>query len=364
MPWSNKNTELELRPLFLLTAISFALGQALMLWYNLTYHTGNDIYSTIAALVIAMVVSVLLSVTRISTDKISLYVVLAVAVIFLVELTHAFTNQQLGSRIIVTYLMLVSAVFGVFHYKQATCLAVAGFVAVSIAFLSKPQPDLPLLMHLLCVSLMIATMSLQGISVRRQKDAVANYQKQALTDSLTGLPNRRATWEKLEQLDAAFRASACRQDQSVASDDDTPVVPSYVIILIDLDHFKQVNDKYGHPAGDRVLQEVGSWLQLLAQNNGGMVGRWGGEEFLMVLPNTNARSGYFLAEQLEQPILLPDQLPTITLSGGAVVSDDCNNLNELLSVADHRLYTAKQGGRCQVRWSRRTAIDQLNDGLS
>ncbi|WP_077036469.1 GGDEF domain-containing protein [Pelomonas sp. KK5] len=164
-----------------------------------------------------------------------------------------------------------------------------------------------------------------------------NYEM-AMKDMLTGLSNRRAISEEL----AHAVARAQRQGALLS------------LLLIDIDHFKRVNDEYGHPAGDAVLQSVAHTLaeRLRAQDQ---IGRFGGEEFIVVLPDTGLDGARILAEALREAI---EATPAtwgahgiaVTISvgvrGGLIVGGDTRE--SLVAAADAALYRAKQGGRNRV----------------
>jgi diguanylate cyclase (GGDEF)-like protein len=128
-------------------------------------------------------------------------------------------------------------------------------------------------------------------------------------------------------------------------------------MLLDLDHFKQVNDRYGHDVGDRVLLEVSGVLRRVAEAHGAMCGRWGGEEFALFLPGTDAQAAAGLAEQLRREIAdlqVEDggggRLSITASLGFAPVEglrqDSGQELWEpALKCADQLLYRAKHAGR-------------------
>jgi two-component system cell cycle response regulator len=156
------------------------------------------------------------------------------------------------------------------------------------------------------------------------------------TDALTGLRNRRHVEEYLVKLTSLARRNA------------EPIA----VLVIDIDHFKSVNDRHGHEAGDAVLREVaGRMLGSVRLED--MVGRWGGEEFLVVLPNTAAEGAAELAERLRQvvaetPCRLADgDAVQVTISVGCAASliDDAGRL---VRSADAAMYEAKESGRNRV----------------
>jgi two-component system, cell cycle response regulator len=169
------------------------------------------------------------------------------------------------------------------------------------------------------------------------------------TDALTGLRNRRHVEEYLTKLVSLARRN----------------VEPIAVLIVDIDHFKSVNDGHGHDAGDAVLREVaGRMVDSVRLED--MVGRWGGEEFLVVLPNTAAQGAAELAERLRQvvagePCRLPDggAVPvTISLGCAASVIDDAATL---VRSADAAMYEAKESGRNRVVVA---ASDELQRGAA
>lgn len=155
----------------------------------------------------------------------------------------------------------------------------------------------------------------------------------ARLDALTGVAGRAALEGELQRaLDAARRTNS-----------------PLSVILSDIDHFKQVNDVHGHGVGDDVLR---AFAKRLRRNVGsaGTVGRWGGEEFMAVLPSVSRDDALALAERLRQSVSESAiaGLP-ITASFGVAALRPDDDLNQLFSRADERLYDAKNGGRNTVR---------------
>jgi diguanylate cyclase (GGDEF)-like protein len=160
----------------------------------------------------------------------------------------------------------------------------------------------------------------------------------AMRDELTGLPNRRAA---LEALDREWAATG-RHEQPLS------------LLMLDLDHFKQINDRYGHPAGDAVIQQVADLLRTRLRGQD-VAGRFGGEEFVIILPDTAPEGARALAEVLraeiaEMVIDVGGQVVRITTSIGlyGVWPNEAESIPELIRRADAALYRAKAGGRNQV----------------
>lgn len=167
---------------------------------------------------------------------------------------------------------------------------------------------------------------------------VARYRQLNLLmtrDSLTGLLNHSAIAEAADK--EAFRARRLQQMVSVA--------------MLDLDHFKQVNDTHGHPVGDRVIKSLSRLLtQRLRKSDA--IGRYGGEEFAVVLPDTSAQQAVALLDDIRQAFAQIEQQAkgakfAVSLSCG-IASSTCSNGSALLQVADEALYAAKHQGRNRV----------------
>ncbi len=160
------------------------------------------------------------------------------------------------------------------------------------------------------------------------------FEKMAFTDALTGLPNRRFALEHVTQLWELFR----RSEQVFAC------------TICDVDHFKQINDGYGHECGDQVLVQVAARLRSLARACD-QVCRFGGEEFLVISPATDLEGGRLLAERLRtglegEAIEYPGFNRSITASFGVAQADPgMERADLLLKAADEALYGAKEKGR-------------------
>ena len=163
---------------------------------------------------------------------------------------------------------------------------------------------------------------------------LAIAQLQAATDGLTGLPNRRAVQDTLNRMVA----------QSARG------VSPLAALLLDLDHFKNINDTLGHDQGDEVLAAAAVALQSAVRDSD-FVGRYGGEEFLLLLPETDKQAALEVAEKVRKAIAtihLPN-LNQITASiGVAVLPDDAGDAPTLIRSADRALYSAKKNGRNRV----------------
>lgn len=169
-----------------------------------------------------------------------------------------------------------------------------------------------------------------GLLLAQLRDANAELQMAATTDQLTGLANRR-------QVDRAMRDSAD---------------PSLAVVMADVDHFKQVNDTWGHPTGDAVLRTVASRLRRSLRTED-VIGRWGGEEFLIMLPGAGGDDALEVCERLldavRAPLMIDDGPEQVTVSlGVAARSTLAEDVEDLLRRADAALYRAKADGRDRV----------------
>lgn len=178
-------------------------------------------------------------------------------------------------------------------------------------------------------------------SVVQAAPLLANLRNLALaelragTDALTGLPNQRASHETMQRMTA--QADRAKRPLSV--------------LLLDLDHFKKVNDVFGHAAGDNVLAAVGVSLRS-ALREGDFCGRFGGEEFIVLLPDTDLADGGLVGEKIRdsvEKIRVPSVQREITISiGVAAVPGHGSDADTVARVADRALYAAKAGGRNRV----------------
>jgi diguanylate cyclase (GGDEF)-like protein len=194
---------------------------------------------------------------------------------------------------------------------------------------------------ILCVWMLIGATygTLQWIALRRrhreQRKKIAElqnekdkYQKLSTIDALTKALNRHGIEQFVESLQAANLPTS--------------------VIVIDLDHFKRINDHRGHYDGDRVLQAVGELLRLHSRNTDGL-GRWGGEEFVLVCPGASLSKAASLAEKLRERIMqanfLPEDPVVITASFGVATSAAGADFDDTFRQADQALYLAKSRGR-------------------
>ncbi|CAK0781055.1 two-component system, cell cycle response regulator [Gammaproteobacteria bacterium] len=183
----------------------------------------------------------------------------------------------------------------------------------------------------------------QQVAERTQALLEANQKLQKLTeyDYLTGIANRRkfdSFWK--DECNRALRQGA-----------------SLAVILIDIDHFKDYNDYYGHQAGDICLQRVAQAMMTTVQRRGDLLARYGGEEFIVILPDISATDARQVAESMRaavQALNIPHaknkiaSVVTISLGVAYMTTDAAHNFPDLIGEADANLYQAKRQGRNRV----------------
>lgn len=189
--------------------------------------------------------------------------------------------------------------------------------------------------------LLLALSTIATIYVRQALIAEASVrrelQRRASTDALTGLPNRRSFIHALE-----------RSIDRAAGDETRKLS----IAIFDIDHFKQINDRFGHPAGDEVIKEVANRAHASLRKRD-LVGRIGGEEFAIIFPQADLGTASLVCERLRQaiadrPVVHEAALIPFTASFGIAGFKPGDSIDRLMARADGALYEAKTGGRNQV----------------
>jgi diguanylate cyclase (GGDEF)-like protein len=211
------------------------------------------------------------------------------------------------------------------------------FGMLSIAAHQLPFNDLDMKF----IQLMGRQFATRVVDILLRQQATQILIERATRDALTGLLNRGTILERLSS-----QLALARRTQQALS-----------VILLDIDHFKMVNDTYGHAAGDDVLREIARRL-LSDARDGDHVGRYGGEEFLVVLYPCNQAEAVRAAERFRQGVaatlMIIEAAPapglSITISLGAASAEDCPQIDaaELIQRADRALYTSKAIGRNSV----------------
>lgn len=169
---------------------------------------------------------------------------------------------------------------------------------------------------------------------RHMQDKAERFEALSEVDELTGLINRR----KLTEQANILVAHAKRRCESIA------------ILLIDIDHFKAVNDSFGHLKGDQVLHELGKVLRTQGRESD-IVARYGGEEFVILLPGSDEAGARVAADRFHgaiNQISVGNQFLTVSIGGSVAYNDPHLSFEKLFKAADAALYKAKSGGRNQT----------------
>jgi diguanylate cyclase (GGDEF)-like protein len=201
---------------------------------------------------------------------------------------------------------------------------------------NRPNVSLPLLLAVVGISLAALLGSL--ILVWSRNERMQELRRQASLDSLTGLKNRRRFEEDLRMVMARGRREGTQG----------------AVLMLDLDHFKQVNDSHGHPAGDRMIEEVAEVLRRRTRESD-VLARLGGDEFAIVLPRCSPAEARIVAESIAASIAshrsTDPNLEPITASVGVAMfgTDPRTSVESVISEADTAMYAAKDEGRDGVR---------------
>ena len=270
----------------------------------------------------------------------------------LLAIAFAYTAIGPNDRGLVLILIALVMVFGMYTHqpRQAAFAGVLAMVllAMCMGVLSHIDPVYyPPTLELLRFELMIGTLpplilaayqisawrNRLALQRRELRETLEKVQALASRDALTGLYNRRHMQDRL--LDSAKRHERYGE--------------RFTIVLVDLDHFKRINDVHGHRVGDEALMAFAS-AATLALRESDTVGRWGGEEFLFILPNTSPTKVLVALDRLRaalQHCSISSRVPglRVAFSAGVAQHDLAAPVHRTLERADHALYQAKTAGR-------------------
>ena len=269
-------------------------------------------------------------------------------------------------RAVTLSILVVVMVFGGFSATQrqlrAMCAATITLLGLTMAHMSRTDPQrYPPLEEavnfvtgsamLLAVALLAELLSRlrRKLKLRTQElaDALARIQDLATHDELTQLANRR-------QMSQALVDETARRDRT-----GEPLC----VAVIDLDHFKRINDTLGHAMGDAVLQQFAQQAQACVRH-GDMLARWGGEEFLLLLPRTRIDASQIVLERMrsrvrQSPSGHPGAASPVTFSAGVAESPVGEGIEMAIERADKAMYRAKREGRDRVACAARPTRIQV-----
>lgn len=225
--------------------------------------------------------------------------------------------------LVVVVLLLLSVFFKIFYGVVATAVALA---------------------LLLCWVLSFSYVQIR-LGSGHLKQARDRLETLAVTDALTEIDNRAHLLKRGEQESARIARNSCRN------------LPSACLgcILVDIDNFKSVNDMWGHQVGDQVLKGVAQRLRASVRPYD-IIGRYGGEEFALLLPDTTFEQSLMVAERLRvavnsEPFIIGGEELVVTVSlGVSCYNEKDRGLNDLLQRADEGLDKAKEGGHNRLAW--------------
>ncbi|SMB97003.1 GGDEF domain-containing protein [Deinococcus hopiensis] len=294
--------------------------------------TSHGWESTFGALFCGAILAALLS-RRITLRFLDLLVTFSVSLVLVIQLIQQFQSPALPEpRLYFIGLFVILATVTNLPLRPALLWMGVIMLAYLTLILTRPAPqDFTLLVEMSVVVLLILQLGIFGRQITSERTEGLQYRTLALTDSLTGLFNRRAMYDRLQQVLEERK-------------DGRP----FAVVLLDLDHFKAINDRYGHDAGDQVLQRMAAVLKA-GIREGDWVARWGGEEFLVLLRGVNAVQAEQITARFRQSVRETrlDGLPMFTASFGVTAGQPGDDVRSLLQRADALLYRAKSLGRDQ-----------------
>jgi len=245
------------------------------------------------------------------------------------------------------FLSLVLVIF-INHHQKTTVIIAEGlllFIGYVWFYFYTHQPDFVITvpdyvlesLHTMNIAVNFMAFGILGYFFRVASiRAEQQMEKLATTDTLTGLFNRRKMLESIHQEEIRFQR------------DKKP----FLLVITDIDYFKKFNDNYGHDCGDYVLQQVSALMkESLRQQD--VVSRWGGEEFLIMLPETELEGGIKAIEKLRETLAstvykYEGNTFSVTMTFGVTSYDGSCNVDSCIKHADEVLYAGKRGGRNRV----------------
>ena len=330
LPLSRRNTEAFRRQVYVATVAMAGLANLAIMIVDVLNERPFQWPSALGLLLCAVLVPLLLQ-RRVPLQHIANGALIAATLVVLAELLTAFRGGAVEPRLYFAGVFLFLTAFSVLPLWFAAAYSLALYLAfVALTLLS--HGDTTLLAQQALTVFLIAHLSVFGERVSAERAEATTSQLLASTDCLTALANRRAMYPL---LDGAFQADIETRQTAV--------------LLLDIDHFKHVNDRHGHQVGDDVLQQFALILQG-AVGPEDVVSRWGGEEFLILLPGTAMREAIDRAEHLLRQVrqaTMPSSLQ-ITASCGVAHATEVESVEAWLLCVDKRLYVAKGCGRDQV----------------
>lgn len=192
----------------------------------------------------------------------------------------------------------------------------------------------------------MSRVSKKDLNIKNLETEIARLKKLVYFDELTKILNRRGFEEEAGRI---FRYVYSRH--SLSFNRKTDRLP-FSVIFIDIDNFKKINDKYGHEEGDKVLRHTAKVMKTVLRGDD-IYARWGGEEFVVAIPQVSKNIAVRIAEKLcnafaDSHVELDGKKEQVTMSVGIVMHSNESDLNEMIKKADEAMYKAKRNGKNQV----------------
>ena len=334
--WNNvqRITFLIIGPLGALACAAALLAQ----WGDID---GLDRWALPALAGVLLTLSVLLAFQLVRVSLVTISAFVATTLYFLLALNHQFywyvPHYGMLSESSYWFSVLYATAFITFRIQHAIRICALLFVASLgicaaelVAMHFRGELSARTVASISQFLLSSGVLVLAQFAVGRLRHQLDQVKLAAYLDVLTGLPNRRYAQQVMERMLRSSRP--------------------FSLIMLDLDHFKQVNDTFGHQAGDLVLRET---ARIISRHLGGtqLMSRWGGEEFVLILPGTRKREAKHLAEQARQELnsYAFEEVGRISASFGVAEWGAGDTLETVMQRADTALYAAKRQGRNGVR---------------
>ena len=244
---------------------------------------------------------------------------------------HIIMNEAGSTTMAILLLFFALLTSGFTMPYHLTIISTVAFAVESaLMLILLPPSDLLVSCIYIGVALMVILFTNYSIDQNYsiQYKAEEELKKISITDTLTGVYNRK------KLADIMIKGTRRLKGR-------LPIT----ILMIDIDHFKRVNDTYGHQAGDKVLKNVALTISELTRSED-IVIRWGGEEFVVLLINSDLEGAVAVGSRIREAVEKSKVTISVTISVGVAAYND--NLDEAIRTADHRLYIAKENGRNQV----------------
>lgn len=253
---------------------------------------------------------------------------------FLLYITAPYELPTLANYQFIPFLLV--ATLSIFPFTLLESLAVGCVIILVQLYSFYLDPNPPIYFYIQELWLLCALLTVAITANHFHLNLLLRLYRQATHDQLTGLLNRHALLDLMEK-----------------GDNPEQRWQPFAVFLLDLDHFKKVNDQYGHAIGDKILQAFAEVLRENSQSRD-RIARYGGEEFLLIRYGDDLQAFYEQAEQLRNATMaktvssLDDQPVSCTVSIGLTLAQEGESLDATIQRADEALYTAKEQGRNQV----------------